>query len=147
MHFPFLFCVKNLGASRSFLVQMDWTTTQAQSIWTRNCRDAPKFLTQNIYFLQKQCGSFKLVGKGPMLLRITAFLGKGSPNAGTLVAQVLHWFYVGRPRATTSYRACTCVNVLLSSEKDPLSLLRKVVQVHSIQSVFGRCAHVYIFCF
>ena len=62
--------VRNLGASRSFRVQVDWTTiiscpgglvvvqspwtrndrdapmVVVQSTWTRNDRDAPKFLTQ-----------------------------------------------------------------------------------------------------
>ena len=74
-----------------------------------------------------------------MLLRIAKVLGKGSLNAGTFVVQVFHWFYVGRPRATTSYRAC--VNVLFSSSKVHVSLLHKMMQVHSLQTVFGRCPH------
>ena len=76
--------------------------------------------------LQEQFGGFKLVGKNPMLLRIAKVLGKGSLNAGTFVAQVFHWFYVGRPRDTTSYRAC--INVLLSSSKVHLDLLRKMTE-------------------
>lgn len=86
-----------------------------------------------------QFGGFKLVGKNSMLLRIAKVLGKGSLNAGTFVVQVFHWFYVGRPRATTSYRAC--VNVLLSSSKLHLSMLKNLTQVHSIQTVFDRCSH------
>ena len=90
-------------------------------------------------FLQDQFGGFKLVGKESMLLRIASILGRGSLNAGTFVVQVFHWFYVGRPRAATSYRAC--VNVLLSSEKVHISLLKKMIRVHSLQSVFDRCSH------
>ena len=74
-----------------------------------------------------------------MLRRIANVLGKGSLNAGTFVVQVFHWFYVGRPRATTSYRAC--VNVLLSSSKVHLRMLKQMMQVHSIQTVFDRCSH------
>jgi len=90
---------------------------------------------------ENQFGGFKLVGKDSisMPLWITTILGRGSLNAGTFVAQVFHWFYVGLPRATTSYRAC--VNVLFSSKQVHLSLLRKMMRVHSIQSVFDRCAH------
>ena len=47
MHFLLLFYLEMLGASRSFLVQVDWTTSQqVQSTWTRNDRDAPNSLTQ-----------------------------------------------------------------------------------------------------
>ena len=90
-------------------------------------------------FLQDQFGGFKLVGKDSMLLRIANVLGRGSLNAGTFVAQVFHWLYVGRPRAATSYRAC--VNVLLSSEKYHLYLLRKMAQAHSLLTVFDACKH------
>jgi len=88
---------------------------------------------------EDQFGGFELVGKDSMLLRIANVLGRGSLNAGTFVVQVFHWFYVGRPRATTSYRAC--VNVLLSSSKLHLSMLKNLTQVHSIQTVFDRCSH------
>ena len=74
-----------------------------------------------------------------MLLRIAKLLGKDSLNDGTFVAQVFHWFYVGRPRATTSYRAC--VNVLLSSSKVHLNLLRKMTKAHSALTVFDRCKY------
>jgi hypothetical protein len=91
--------------------------------------------------LQDQFGGFKLVGKDSMLLRVASILGRGSLNAGTFVAQVFHWFYVnvGRPRATTSYRAC--VNVLLSSEKVHLNLLRKMTEAHSLLTIFNACKH------
>ena len=89
--------------------------------------------------MQDQFGGFKLVGKDSMLIRIANVLGKGSLNAGTFVVQVFHWFYVGRPRASTSYRAC--VNVLLSSSKVHLRMLKKLMQVHSIQTVFDRCKY------
>ena len=91
--------------------------------------------------MQDQFGGFKLVGKDSMLLRIANVLGKGSLNAGTFVVQVymFHWFYVGRPRAATSYRAC--VNVLLSSSKVHLRILIKMMQVHSIQTLFDRCKY------
>jgi len=88
---------------------------------------------------ENQFGGFKLVGKNSMLLRIAHVLGRGSLNAGTFVVQVFHWFYVGRPRATTSYRAC--VNVLLASSKVHLRMLKKLMQVHSIQTVFDRCKY------
>ena len=90
-------------------------------------------------FLQDQFGGFKLVGKDSMLLRIANVLGRGSLNAGIFVAQVFHWFYVGRPRATTSYRAC--VNVLLSSSKVHLNLLQKMTEAHSALTVFDRCKY------
>ena len=89
--------------------------------------------------MQDQFGGSKLVGKDSMLLRVASILGRGSLNAGTFVAQVFHWFYVGRPRATTSYRAC--INVLLSSEKVHLNLLRKMTEAHSILTVFNACKH------
>jgi len=88
---------------------------------------------------EDQFGGFELVGKDSMLLRIANVLGRGSLNAGTFVVQVFHWFYVGRPRATTSYRAC--VNVLLSSSKVHLRMLKQMMQVYSIQTVFDRCSH------
>jgi len=82
---------------------------------------------------EDQFGGFKLAETNSMLLRIAEVLGKGSLNAGTFVVQVFHWFYVGRPRATTSYRAC--VNVLLSSSKVHIRMLNKMMQVHSVQTV------------
>jgi len=88
---------------------------------------------------EDQFGGFKVVGKDSMLLRVASILGRGSLNAGTFVAQVFHWFHVGRPRATTSYRAC--INVLLSSEKVHLNLLRKMTEAHSILTVFNACKH------
>lgn len=102
---------------------------------------------------EDQLGGFKLIGKDSILLHIANILGRGSLNAGTLVAQVFHWFYVGSPRTTTSYRACA--NVLLSSEKVHLSLLQEMIQVYSIQSAFDRCqyrshkevTHAYVHCF
>ena len=72
-----------------------------------------------------------------MLLRIASILGRGSLNAGTSAVQVFHWFYVGRPRATTSYRAF--VNVLLSSEKVHINLLRKMTEARSVLTVFNAC--------
>ena len=125
-----------LGASRSFLVQVDSTCCPVH-LDTKRSRCAQHFDTK--LFLQDQFGGFKLVGTNSMLLRIAKVLGKGSFNAGTFVVQVFHWFYVGRPRATTSYREC--VNVLLSSSKVHLSMLKKMMQVHSIQTVFDRCKY------
>ena len=66
-------------------------------------------------------------------------LGRGSLNAGTLVCQVFHWFYVGSPRATTSYKAC--INVLLSSEKLHLELLDRMIDTHGKPTVFARCTY------
>ena len=70
------------------------------------------------------------------LLHIARVLGRGSLNAGTLVGQVLHWVYVGAPRATTSYRAC--INVLLSSNKLHLELLNRLIDTHGKLTVFAR---------
>ena len=128
-----------LGASRPFRDQVDLTCCPAHldENFSKRSRCAQHFDTN--LFLQDQFGGFKLVGKNSMLLRIAKVLGKGSLNAGTFVVQVFHWFYVGRPRATTSYRAC--VNVLLSSSKLHLSMLKNLTQVHSIQTVFDRCSH------
>ena len=44
-----------------------------------------------------------------------------------------------RNSATTSHRAY--VNVLLSSSKVHLNLLRKMAQAHSAQTLFGRCKY------
>jgi len=41
---------------------------------------------------EDQFGGFKLVGKNSSLLHIAIILGQGSLNAGTVVAQVFHWF-------------------------------------------------------
>ena len=35
----------------------------------------------------------------------------------------------------------SCVNILLSAEKVHLSVLTKMVQVHSIRTVFDRCVY------
>ena len=118
-----------------------------KSIWTTNDRDAPNILTQNCFcrislvHVAMVSSSSAKTSYYSMLLRIASTLGRGSPNTGTFVVQVFHWFYVGSPRATTSYRAC--VNVLLSSEKVhiDISLLKKMIRVHSLQSVFDRCSH------
>ena len=64
---------------------------------------------------------------------------RGSLNAGTLVCQVFHWFYVGAPRATTSYKAC--INVLLSSDKLHLELLDRMIDTHGKLTVFARCTY------
>ena len=47
-----------------------------------------------------------------------------------------HWFYVGSPRATTSY-----INVLLSSKQLHLRLLRSMVHTHGKHTVFARCTY------
>ena len=73
------------------------------------------------------------------LLHIARVLGRGCLNAGTLVGQVFHWFYVGAPRATTSYRAC--INVLLSSDKLHLQLFARMIDTHGKPTVFARCTH------
>ena len=73
--------------------------------------------------------------------KIARVLGRGglSLNAGTLVCQVFHWFYVGSPRATTSYKAC--INALLSSDKLHLELLARLVETHGMHNVFARCSY------
>ena len=61
-------------------------------------RDAPKILTQILCFRMSSMDS-----KSKELRKIARVLGRGSLNTGALVCQVFHWFYVGAPRATTSY--------------------------------------------
>ena len=80
-----------------------------------------------------------LKGRETQLLQIARVLGRGSLNAGTLVCQVFHWFYVGPPRATTSYKAC--INALLSSGKLHLELLTRLVDTHGMRNIFARCSH------
>ena len=60
------------------------------------------------FVVQDAFDGFKVKGREIELLHIARVLGRGSLNAGTLVGQVFHWFYVGAPRAhaTTSYKAC-----------------------------------------
>ena len=80
-----------------------------------------------------------LKGRETQLLQIARVLGRGSLNAGTLVCQVFHWFYVGSPRATTSYKAC--INALLSSDKLHLQLLARMIDTHGKLTAFARCTH------
>ena len=84
---------------------------------------------------------FKLKGREleTQLLQIACVLGRGSLNAGTLVCQVFHWFYVGNPRATTSYKAC--INALLSSDKLHLELLARLIHTHGKLTIFARCSY------
>ena len=88
---------------------------------------------------QDAFNGFKVKGREMELLTIARVLGRGSPNAGTLVCQVFHWFYVGSPRATTSYKAC--INVLLSSKKLYLRLLESMIDTHGNDTVFARCTY------
>ena len=62
------------------------------------------------------------------MLHIARVIRHGSLNAGTLVWQVFHRFYVGAPRATTSYKAC--INVLLSSKNLHMRLMKSMADVH-----------------
>ena len=75
-----------------------WTGLVVQSTWTRNVRNALKFLTQ-VDFLQDLFGGFKLVGKGSSLdilaIATGRKLGRGNLNAATLVVQVLTGFMLG----------------------------------------------------
>jgi len=91
------------------------------------------------FVFQDAFDAFKLKGRETQLLQIANVLGRGSLSAGTLVCQVFHWFYVGSPRATTSYRAC--INVLLSSDKLHLQLLARMIHAHGKPTVFARCTH------
>ena len=88
---------------------------------------------------QDAFGAFKLKGRETQLLQIASVLGRGSLSAGTLVCQVFHWFYVGSPRATTSYKAC--ISALLSSDKLHLELLARMIDTHGKLTVFARCTH------
>ena len=91
------------------------------------------------FVFQDAFDGFKVKGRDRELLQIARVLGRGCLNAGTLVGQVFHWFYVGSPRATTSYRAC--INVLLSSDKLHLQLLARMIDAHGKPTVFARCTH------
>ena len=91
------------------------------------------------FMFQDAFYGFKLKGRETQLLQIARVLGRGSLNAGTLVCQVFHWFYVGSPRATTSYKAC--INALLSSDKLHLELLARLVDTHGMHNVFARCSY------
>ena len=91
------------------------------------------------FVFQDAFDGFKVKGRDMQLLHIARVLGRGCLNAGTLVGQVLHWFYVGAPRATTSYRAC--INVLLSSNKLHIELLNRLIDTHEKLTVFARCTH------
>ena len=88
---------------------------------------------------QNAFGGFSVKGRETQLLQIARVLGRGSLNAGTLVCQVFHRFYVGSPRATTSYKAC--INALLSSDKLHLELLAPSVDTHGMRNVFARCSY------
>ena len=91
------------------------------------------------FVFQDAFDGFKVKGRDMELLHIARVLGRGSLNAGTLVGQVLHWFYVGAPRATTSYRAC--INVLLSSNKLHIEILNRLIDTHGKLTVFDRCTY------
>ena len=91
------------------------------------------------FVFQDAFNGFKLKGRETQLLQIARVLGRGSLNAGTLVCQVFHWFYVGNPRATTSYKAC--INALLSSDKLHLGLLARLIHTHGKLTVFARCSY------
>ena len=91
------------------------------------------------FVFQDAFDGFKVRGRETQLLQIARVLGRGSLNAGTLVCQVFHWFYVGSPRATTSYKAC--INALLSSDKLHLELLARLVETHEMHNVFARCSY------
>ena len=91
------------------------------------------------FVFQDAFGAFKLTGRETQLLQIASELGRGSLSAGTLVCQVFHWFYVGSPRATTSYKAC--ISALLSSDKLHLELLARMVETHGMHNVFARCSY------
>ena len=91
------------------------------------------------FMFQDAFDGFQIKGREIELLKIARALGRGCLNAGTLVGQVFHWFYVGNPRATTSYRAC--INVLLSSDKLHLKLLARMIDTHGKPIVFARCTH------
>jgi len=89
--------------------------------------------------LEDAFDGFKVKGRDMELLHIARVLGRGCLNTGTLVGQVLHWFYVGAPRATTSYRAC--INVLLSSNKLHIEILNRLIDTHGKLTVFDRCTY------
>ena len=91
------------------------------------------------FMFQDAFDGWILKGRETQLLQIARVLGRGSLNAGTLVCQVFHWFYVGSPRATTSYKAC--INALLSSDKLHLQLLARMIDTHGKLTVFARCTH------
>ena len=89
------------------------------------------------FMFQDAFDGSQIKGRETQLLQIARVLGRGSLNAGTLVCQVFHWFHVGAPCATTSYKAC--INVLLSSNKLHLRLLKSMVDTHGKDTVFVRC--------
>ena len=89
------------------------------------------------FVFQDAFDGFKVKGRDRELLHIARVLGRGSLNAGTLVGQVLHWFYMGALRATTSYRAC--INVL--PDKLHLELFSRLIDTHGKLTVFARCSH------
>ena len=91
------------------------------------------------FVFQDAFGGFKVKGREMELLHIARVLGRGSLNAGTLVGQGFHWFYMGAPRATTSYKAC--INVLLSSDKLHLELLNRLIDTHGMLTGFARCSY------
>ena len=91
------------------------------------------------FVFQDAFDGFKGKGRDSELLQIARALGRGCLKAGTLVGQVFLWFYVGNPRATTSYRAC--INVLLSSDKWHLKLLARMIDTHGKLIVFARCSY------
>ena len=121
----FFYCLKILGASRRCLVHLNWT------------RCAQDFDTNFVF--RDAFDGFKVKRREIELLKIAQALGRGSLNAGTLVYQVFHWFYVGalRDRATTSYKAC--INVLLSSNLLHLRLLKSMIETNGKDTVFARC--------
>ena len=89
------------------------------------------------FVFQDAFEGFEVKGREMELLQIVQVLGRGSLNAGTLVCQVFHWFYVGAPRATTSYEAC--INVLLSTKQLHLRHLKSMIETHGNDTVFARC--------
>ena len=91
------------------------------------------------FVFQDAFNGSKVKGREPQLLQIACVLGRGSLNAGTLVCQVFHWFYVGSPRATASYKAC--ISALLSSDKSHLVLLARLVETHGMRNVLARCSY------
>ena len=90
-------------------------------------------------FFQDLFGGFKLQGRDEERLEIAKQLGCGSLEAATLVVQQFHWKFVGRPRALTSYRSV--VNVLSSSKKMNLLLLKNRVDAHGTEKVFESCTY------
>ena len=96
-------------------------------------------MTQTV--LQDQFGGFKLKGRDHERLQIAKQLGGGSLEAATLVLQVYHWKFVGRPCALTSYRSVQVVNVLTSMRQRHLRLLRSMIAVHGADKAFEYCTY------